>query len=140
MSLNANQENLQTHILDELDFQFDVIGISETKITNSNSNNSIPKIPGYHFEFVPTPLASGGVGLFIKECYSYRILEKTSNEAFQALWLEISFVKKKNIICGAFTDNTIHLRDSSNTLTKLLRDIMPLESVSAYSAILILTF
>ena len=100
VSLNANLENLQTHILDELDFQFDVIGISETKITNSNSDKSIPTIPGYHFEFVPTPLASGGVGLFINECYSYRILEKTSNEAFQALWLEISFVKKKNIICG----------------------------------------
>ena len=48
VSLTANQETLQTHILDELDFQFDVIGISETKITNSNSDKSIPTIPGYH--------------------------------------------------------------------------------------------
>ena len=78
----------------------DVTGISETKITNSNSDKSIPTIPGYHYEFVPTPLASGRVGLFINECYSYKILEKTSNEALQALWLEISFVKKRSIICG----------------------------------------
>ena len=48
VSLTANQESLQTHILDELDFQFDVIGISEAKITNSNSDKSIPTIAGYH--------------------------------------------------------------------------------------------
>ena len=60
----------------------------------------MPTIPGYNFEFVPTPLASGGVALFIDDRHGYRILEKASNEAFQALWVEISFVKKKNIICG----------------------------------------
>ena len=100
LSINKNLENLQTQILEELEFHFDVIGISETKITNSNSAISVPTIPGYNFEFVPTPLASGGVALFIDYRHSYRILEKTSNEAFQALWVEMSFVKKKNIICG----------------------------------------
>ena len=59
-----------------------------------------PLIPGYNFEFVPTPLASGGVALFIDEKHNYRVLEKTSNEAFQALWIEISLVKKKNVICS----------------------------------------
>ena len=38
--------------------------------------------------------------MFINESLEYRILEKTTNEAFQALWMEISFVNKKNIICG----------------------------------------
>ena len=98
-SLNRNLENLQTHLLDELDFHFDVIGVTETKITNKNYQ-SHHKIPGYEFEYVPTPLASGGVRLFIDERISYTILEKTSDEAFQALWIEISFVQKKNIICG----------------------------------------
>ena len=97
LSISKNLENLQTQILEELEFHFDIIGISdhETKITNSNS-----VISGYNFEFVPTPLASGGVALFIDDRHGYRILEKASNEAFQALWVEISFVKKKNIICG----------------------------------------
>ena len=31
-SLNQNLENLQTHILEENDFHFDLIAISETKI------------------------------------------------------------------------------------------------------------
>ena len=60
----------------------------------------MPTIPGYNFEFVPAPLASGGVALFIDDRHGYRILEKASNEVLQALWVEISFVKKKNIICG----------------------------------------
>ena len=30
----------------------------------------------------------------------YTIIEKSSNEAFQALWIEIHFTNKANIICG----------------------------------------
>ena len=37
VSLNRNLENLQTHILHELNFHFNIIGVSETKITNANS-------------------------------------------------------------------------------------------------------
>ena len=36
-------------------------------------------------------------GLFVDQSVNYNILEKTSNEAFQALWVEISFVNHKNI-------------------------------------------
>ena len=67
---------------------------------NSNVDISTPLISGYNFEFVATPLASGGVALFINEKHNYRVLEKTSNTAFQALWIEISPVKKESVICG----------------------------------------
>ena len=100
VSLNRNLENLQIHLLQELKFHFNIIGVSETKITNVNSQFCVAKIPGYAFEYVLTPLAPGGVGMFIDESLNYHILEKTSNEAFQALWVEISFDKNKNIICG----------------------------------------
>ena len=56
--------------------------------------------PGYAFEHVPTPLASGGVGLYINDSLKYTVIEKTSEEAFQALWIEIQFSRKSNIICG----------------------------------------
>lgn len=88
----------------ELDFHFNIIGVTETKITNVNSQMCTAIIPGYSFEYVPTPLSSGGVGLFpglfIDESLNYRVLEKISNEAFQALWVEITFENKKNVICG----------------------------------------
>ena len=99
VSLNHNLENVMA-LLDELDFHFDVIGVTETKITNSNVNEFQPNIPGYCFECVPTPLASEGVGMFIEESLNYNVLEKTSTGVFEALWIEISFVTSKNIICG----------------------------------------
>ena len=34
VSLSRNLENLQTHILHELNFHFNIIAVSETKITN----------------------------------------------------------------------------------------------------------
>ena len=55
-SLNQNLENLQTHSLEETDLHFDVIGIFEAKITNANLKTSAFNIPGYRFEFLPTPL------------------------------------------------------------------------------------
>ena len=46
ISLNLNLENLQTHLLYELDFHFNFIGVTETKITNSNLHTCNAKIPG----------------------------------------------------------------------------------------------
>ena len=97
--INGNLENL-TVLLDELNFHFSIIGITETKMTNSNESNFHLTIPGNCFEQVPTPLASGGAGLFIESSLNYNILEKTSYTAFQALWIEIPFVNHKNIVCG----------------------------------------
>lgn len=94
VSINHNLENVEL-LLDDFDFHFDVIGISETKIINSNDGNAHPSIPGYVFEHVPTPLASWGAGLFVDQSVNYNVLEKTSNEAFQALWVEIFFVNLK---------------------------------------------
>ena len=62
-SLRKNLENLQTHILDELDFPFSIIGITETRITNEDLGGFNYNIPGYSFEYVPTPLCAGGVGV-----------------------------------------------------------------------------
>ena len=64
-SLNCNLENLQSNLLEEFDFHLDVIGVTETKISNSNSEGFVPSVPGYNFEYVPTPVSAGGVGKFI---------------------------------------------------------------------------
>jgi hypothetical protein len=41
----------------------------------------------YSFEFVPTPLAAGGVGMYINNEFSYTVIEKSVNTAYQALWI-----------------------------------------------------
>ena len=75
-------ENLQTHLLHELEFFFNVIGATETKIINFNFYTCNANIPGYVFECTPTPLELGRVGLLIDVTLSYCVLEKISNEAF----------------------------------------------------------
>ena len=75
VSLSRNLENLQTHLLCELEFHFNIIGVTETKITNSHLHACTVQIPGFVFECVPTPF----------ESLNDRILEKTTNEAFQLM-------------------------------------------------------
>ena len=48
----------------------------------------------------PNSLGIRGIGLFVNQSLNYNVLEKISNEAFQALWVEISFVDHKYSICG----------------------------------------
>ena len=99
-SLKKNLDSLQGEILDELDFHFDLLGVTETKITNLNEHCAIPNIPGYNPELVSTPLSAGGAGLFIDQSLDYLVLEETSMPDFQALWVEVCFVKQKNLVCG----------------------------------------
>ena len=76
-SLSWNLENCQVHLLDELNFDFSIIGISESKIINGKKNLDFnPNLPGYIFEYAPTPLASGGVGLYIYESLRETVIEK----------------------------------------------------------------
>ena len=79
-SLQRNLENFQVHLLDELDYDFSLIGVSETKINSLRDFDFDPSILGYAFEHVPTPLASGGVGLYINDSLKYTVIEKTSEE------------------------------------------------------------
>ena len=66
-SLKRNLDNFQNHLLQELNFNFSLIGLSETRISNADSSPLTfnPNIPGYYFEYVPTPLSAGGVGMYI---------------------------------------------------------------------------
>ena len=77
ISLNHNLEKLQTNYFAEMDFLFDFIGLTETKITKTPCNATF-EIPGYTFEWVAAPLASGGVALFINGDLNYTVLEKVS--------------------------------------------------------------
>ena len=83
---------------------FGVIGISKTKITEEKGLDFNPTIPGYSFEYDHTPLAAAGVGMFFKDSLNHTVTERrserTSKEAFQALWIEIQFSGRPNIICG----------------------------------------
>ena len=99
-SLRKNIEHFQCHVLSEVKHNFTVLGVTETRLCESESIDFIPQLPGYCFEFVKTPLSAGGVGLFINENYKYRVLERSTNSSYQALWIEILVPNHKKNICG----------------------------------------
>ena len=75
-----------------LDFPFSIIGITETGITDEDLGGFIP---GYFFEYVPTPLSAGGVGVYIRDDYDYFVTEKASEVPYQALNGLKLFLKRK---------------------------------------------
>ena len=62
------------------------------------------RIPGYVFEYVPTPLASGGVGLYINDSLKYTVIEKVCDEAFQSL-SKSNFRRKATSFVISYIDN-----------------------------------
>ena len=89
-SLKSNLENLQSHLLEELNYPFSIIGITETRITQETICDFNPSIPNYKFEFVPTPLAAGGVGMYINNNLNYTIIERISAGADPAKNLTVA--------------------------------------------------
>ena len=87
------------HLLDELGYHFSVFGVSETKITKTSLLDFNPSMAGYEFKYVPMSLAAGGVGMYIKSDLNYTVIEKSSEDAFQTLWIEVHSSNCPNIIC-----------------------------------------
>ena len=73
--MNSNLEKFQTHLVEELDFPFSFIRITETRIRNELGDWDFnPMISNYYFEYVPTPLSLRGVRMYIDQrfkVYSY---------------------------------------------------------------------
>ena len=78
------------HLLDELGHHFRVIGVSETKITKTSLLAFNPSITGYEFEYIPTPPAAGGVGMYIKSDLNYTVIEKSFEDEFKPFGMRSS--------------------------------------------------
>ena len=90
--------------------------MTETKLANSDLPEKLPSIQ-VMIEFVSSPPSAGGVGMFISDKFKYMTIDKTSTNAFQALWVEYLLEKKSNIICKTIYSHNI-------TLQRVLRHIL----------------
>ena len=86
-SLKSNLDDFRCHLLLELDFHFHVIAMSETRIYND-------------FWLISTQIFQIITSSLFQHPFRLEVIERTSNEAFQALWIELQFPKQSNIICG----------------------------------------
>ena len=100
---HVNLSSLLAHIdelhqlLNTLKFNFDIIGISETKeqISGFLKNVSI------NLHSLYTSSAAGGVALYIKSNLDYIIREDLSilDDDFETIWVEIKIKEGQNVLC-----------------------------------------
>ena len=102
-SLNKHIDDLKL-ILTQLNYNFDIIGITEHKILKDTLPSNNIKIPGYDdFIFEPTETNFGGTGFYIKDnldCIIRKDLQINSPTHHESMFIEIVFPNKKNLIIG----------------------------------------
>ena len=98
-SLNKNFEELQ-NFLQSTNIQFDIIAITETRITKNISVTQNTELSNYSFEHTPTESSAGGTLLYVANHLS----SKTCSEfEFESTFIEIINPKISNTI-APFTD------------------------------------
>ena len=108
-SLNKNFDDLQ-HLLSCTKKNFDIIAISETRITKQVSLLNNLNLNNYSFEFTPTETSAGGTLLYIANHLSYKCqndLNIYKKMNLNLLLLKLSIQKNQILLWESFTD--IHL-------------------------------
>ena len=126
-SLNKNFGDLQ-HLLSCTKKFFDIIGISETRITKQVSLLNNLNLKNYSFEFTPTETSAGGTLLYIANHLSYKCrndLNICKRSELESTFIEIVNPRKSNIIMGViYRHSSMDLNDfNCNYLNKLLENI-----------------
>ena len=102
-SLNKHFDEL-SETLSRLRYNFDVIGISEHKITKEKLPSNNITLPGYEeFIYEPTGTTHGGAGFYIKTGLDYVVrddLKLNTPSFFEAMFIEIILPDRKNLIVG----------------------------------------
>ena len=107
-SLSLHKDELEA-VLNILDFKFDVIGISETKIKKGIIPDYNVSIDGYQQYSTPTESDKGGVILYISKkyfCKPRKDLDKILYKcyALESIFVEIILTNKKIFYWVAYTD------------------------------------
>ena len=117
-SLNKHFDEL-SETLSRLKYNFDVIGISEHKITKEKLPSNNITLPGYEeFIYEPTGTTHGGAGFYIKTGLDYVVrddLKLNTPSFFEAMFIEIILPDRKNLIVGCiYRHPSESIRDFSN--------------------------
>ena len=99
-SLAANFDDL-TLLLSDLKHDFNIIGLSETKIMIDKPPLTNISMPGYQFASQPSKHNAGGVGFYIKDNIEFHFRDDLSSttEEYECLWIEVHS-KSRNLLCS----------------------------------------
>ena len=126
-SANKNFDDLQ-HLLHYTKNLFDIIAISETRITKQVSLLNNLNLNNYSFEFTPTKTSAGGTLLYIANHLSYKChsdLNIYKKNELESTFIKIVNPRKSNIIVGViYRHPSMDLANfNCNYLKKLLENV-----------------
>ena len=131
--IHLNVASLQCHI-DELTtllslvaHPFDVICVTETRLYAKNSLSNI-SIEGYDFLHTRIYSQCGGAGIYIKNYFEYKRLDKylvSHHNISESTYIEIENVSKNNIAFGCIYRNHTPISDFQSVfLNDILKNII----------------
>ena len=101
-SLSKNIDNFE-HLIQSTKTDFDIIAVSESRITKNKLPPIDISIPNYSYEFCPTEANAGGTLIYIRTRLSYKTrndLKIYKSFELESTFIEICNTKKTNIIVG----------------------------------------
>ena len=138
-SLNKHCEELST-LLSLIKYNFHIIAISETRLTDITGITSNINIPNYSFIDVKTQSNAGGVGFYIHNSIYGDIKVRhdlcfRSENDIEAIFIEIEQKKRQNIICGCiYKHPDMHVADFMNSF--MLRTLSLLGKESKFTILM----
>ena len=125
-SLSKHKEELEA-ALSLLDFQFDIIGITETKILKGVTPIISPSLDGYTIVSTPTESTKGGTSIYIKKPLVFDRRDDLEKIMYKPKELESVFIElagKKNQIYGCiYRHPCMDIDDFNEYLKNLLKKV-----------------
>ena len=129
-SLNKNFDDLD-HLLKCTNKVFDIIAVTETRITKQTSLTININPRNYIIEFTPTESSAGGMLLYIASHLSYKPrpdLNIYKCDQLESTFVEISNPKKSNIVIGCnYKHQNMDVLDFKNNYPSQIFETVPKE-------------
>ena len=125
LSLSAHINELKT-LLSQVNTKFDIVCISERRISKKNSLTTNIDIPDYNNEQTPTESSAGGSIIYISQNLSYRVREDLqihSSKELESVFIELLIPSKPSLISGTIYKHSgmQHFKFNNDFMKKLLK-------------------
>ncbi len=115
-------------LLSSLSIIFQVIGLSEIKVSSTSEIKRNTELPGYKFHYTPSLGSAGAIGIYVRSNVEAKKREQLgiSDVDFETVWIEICNPKAIIVICccvyrhpgSHFNKFNDHFRDNIGNLAK----------------------
>lgn len=120
-SILAGFEQLSEYINSE---NFEVFAVSETWL-NIDIGNDLITIPSYNFIRLDRNSRGGGLGIFIKNTYQYKIIFREINNTLEQLWIKTIILGKHYAIGALYRPPKSNILETFNSLENAMSVILP---------------